>query len=86
MPTASVYLNKDYHDKWQTIENKGEWLRNHLDSDVQREVVFANPNEVQQPNEEQPKPNVPRPPFVTVYQWNTWLRDNGFDVGLLPNE
>lgn len=26
------------------------------------------------------KPNVPRPDFVSVYLWNAWLRDNGFEV------
>lgn len=26
------------------------------------------------------KPNVPRPDFVSVFLWNAWLRDNGFEV------
>lgn len=85
----TVYVpaaKQEYLEKWKAIENKQEWLFNHLDSDVQREVVFANPTEVQQPNQEQVQPNVPRPDFISVYQWNQWLRDNGFDVGLLPNE
>lgn len=25
-------------------------------------------------------PNVPRPDFVSVYLWNRWLTDNGFEV------
>jgi hypothetical protein len=85
--TVYVPVDKqDYVEKWKAIANKQEWFFNHLDSDVQREIVFANPNEVVQPNDIKPQANVPRPDFVSVYQWNQWLRDNGFDVGILPNE
>lgn len=38
------------------------------------------------PEPELKEPNVPRPDFVSVYQWHAWLRDNGFNVGELPNE
>lgn len=83
MSQITIYIpagKEEYIDKFKAIENKSEWLMKHLDSDVQREIVFANPTEVVQPNQVVQTPNVPRPDFVSVYLWNTWLKDNGFEV------
>lgn len=75
MPTAGFYVDKEHHDKWMAIVNKRQWVEQHLDTDIQREYQVDYEHQ-----DNAKRPNVPRPDFVSVFQWNQHLRDNGFVV------
>lgn len=44
MPKVTIWIRKEDEDKWKAIENKPEWLHDHLNQKTVKFNQYADPN------------------------------------------